>query len=227
MYLGDLQQRLLAVLRKRMQNGDLSERSLAFLTGISQPHIHNVLKGDRILSLSATDLILRRIQIGVEDLLTAGDNVTRRAGGAPEAGAVDVPVLDGWLGPGLPLPTRPSGLERHPFPASFVAGLDYPVLARLAADPRMDPLFRANDLILLDHSEDRRRHPDPRTAYVINRRGEGLVRRVCLERDDLLVLGSSGRRQCDGYEVFPLDGAHLLDVIRARVVWVGRFLGLM
>ena len=37
-------------LRTRIQNGELTERSLARLTGISQPHIHNVLKGAKILS---------------------------------------------------------------------------------------------------------------------------------------------------------------------------------
>jgi hypothetical protein len=50
-----------------------------------------------------------------------------------------------------------------------------------------------------------------------------LVRRVCIERDDLRVLGAGGRRRADGYEVLPLNGAHILDVIRARVVWTGRF----
>ncbi len=226
MHFGDLQQRLIALLRERTQNGELSERRLAALTGISQPHIHNVLKGERTLSLFATDSILKHIQMSVEDLLGAASAPERPAPPAGTPAQVEIPVLEGWLGPGLPFPTEASRIERYPFPAIFLAGLDRPVVARLAADPRMDSLFRGDDLILLDHSEQARRHPDPRAAYVVNRRGEGLVRRVSLERDDVLVLGASGRRQCDGYEVFPLHGAHLLDVVRARVVWVGRFLGL-
>ena len=46
----ELQIRLVAVLKSRLKNGELSERRMAHLTGISQPHIHNVLKGVRILS---------------------------------------------------------------------------------------------------------------------------------------------------------------------------------
>jgi hypothetical protein len=33
------------MLRERVMNGEISERRLAQLTGISQPHMHNVLKG--------------------------------------------------------------------------------------------------------------------------------------------------------------------------------------
>jgi antitoxin component HigA of HigAB toxin-antitoxin module len=45
-------------LRKRIHSGELTERSLARITGISQPHMHNVLKGKRLLSLEKADRIL-------------------------------------------------------------------------------------------------------------------------------------------------------------------------
>jgi hypothetical protein len=225
MHFEELQIRLLAVLRCRLRNGEMSERGLAFLTGISQPHIHNVLKGERILSLSATDQILKRLRLTVLDLLEPGDfSELSFPGVGKPAGSVEVPVLEGWLGPGLPLPTEPSPVDRYPFPASLLAAAEQPVAARLAADPRMDALFLANDLVLLDQSPARRMRLQSSAAYVVNRRGEGVVRRVSLERSDLLVLGSAGRRRADGYEVLPLGGVHLLDVVRARVIWIGRLL---
>lgn len=224
MYFEDLLRGLAAALADGMKNGDWSERRLAALTGISQPHIHNVLKGKRVLSPSAADQILRCLGLEIEALTGApGGAPDERQPGRGQGEFVAVPVLEGWLGPGLPLPTAASGGERYPFPASFVAGLDRPSVARLAADPRLDGELRQHDLVLLDHSPERRRAPDRRAIYVVNRCGEGLVRRVCLERDDLLVLGAGGRRRADGYEVLPLNGAHILDVVRARVVWTGRF----
>ena len=65
----DLQQRLLENLRRRVQNGEATERSLARLAGLSQPHLHNVLKGKRSLSIDMADKILDNLQIGVMDLI--------------------------------------------------------------------------------------------------------------------------------------------------------------
>ncbi|MEK7403813.1 MAG: helix-turn-helix transcriptional regulator [Acidobacteriota bacterium] len=68
--LQDLQQRLLEAIRRRLASGELTERSMARLAGISQSHMHNVLKGARGLSLAAADTILRRLNLSVWDLLT-------------------------------------------------------------------------------------------------------------------------------------------------------------
>ena len=66
----DLQQRLLENLRHRVQSGEATERSLARLAGLSQPHLHNVLKGKRLLSLDMADKILHNLQLGVMDLIS-------------------------------------------------------------------------------------------------------------------------------------------------------------
>jgi len=65
----DLQQRLLEELRRRVQSGAVTERGLARVSGISQPHLHNVLKGKRVLSLQKSDTLLRRLQIDVLHLI--------------------------------------------------------------------------------------------------------------------------------------------------------------
>jgi hypothetical protein len=65
----DLQQRLLEDLRQRVRSGAATERGLARLSGISQPHLHNVLKGKRILSMEKADDVLRRLQIDVLHLI--------------------------------------------------------------------------------------------------------------------------------------------------------------
>ena len=65
----DLHGRLTAYLRVCIQRGEVTERGLARLTGVSQPHIHNVLKGKRLLSPQKADEILRRLHVELEDLL--------------------------------------------------------------------------------------------------------------------------------------------------------------
>ena len=65
----DLLQRLLDELRHRVRSGAATERGLARLSGISQPHLHNVLKGKRKLSLTKADAILRRLQIDLFQLI--------------------------------------------------------------------------------------------------------------------------------------------------------------
>jgi transcriptional regulator with XRE-family HTH domain len=69
MTFNDLEQRLLDELRRRVRSGAATERGLARLSGISQPHLHNVLKGKRILSMEKADTVLRRLQIDVLHLV--------------------------------------------------------------------------------------------------------------------------------------------------------------
>ena len=49
MYFQELQGRLIDIARERVHTGQLTERGLARLCGISRPHMHNVLKNIRAL----------------------------------------------------------------------------------------------------------------------------------------------------------------------------------
>jgi plasmid maintenance system antidote protein VapI len=65
----DLHQRLIEDLRLRVRSGEMTERGLARTTGVSQPHMHNVLKGKRLLSADMADAILRNLDMDVLDLI--------------------------------------------------------------------------------------------------------------------------------------------------------------
>jgi transcriptional regulator with XRE-family HTH domain len=69
----ELHDRLVTEMRQRVRNGGLTERGVARVTGISQPHIHNVLKGKRVLSAEAADEVLRQLQIDLLDLIKPED----------------------------------------------------------------------------------------------------------------------------------------------------------
>jgi transcriptional regulator with XRE-family HTH domain len=64
-----LQLNLIQHLRDRVHSGELTERSLARITGISQPHLHNALKGKRLLSLQKLDRILAYLEVDLKDLI--------------------------------------------------------------------------------------------------------------------------------------------------------------
>ena len=67
---GDAQVKLLAYVRDRIHNGEMTERGFARRIGISQPHAHNALKGVRTLSPQVLDAILRYFHLSLLDLLS-------------------------------------------------------------------------------------------------------------------------------------------------------------
>lgn len=71
----ELQRRLTSLLKERIHSGELTERGLARVTGVSQPHIHNVLKGKRLFSIATADMVLRSLNLDILDLLREDDVV--------------------------------------------------------------------------------------------------------------------------------------------------------
>jgi hypothetical protein len=69
----ELQSRLLATLRERIRSGELTERGIARRSGLSQPHIHNVLKGEKSLSADAADAVLMSVHLDLLDLYQPGE----------------------------------------------------------------------------------------------------------------------------------------------------------
>jgi hypothetical protein len=64
-----VQMRLVAHLRGKVRSGEATERGLARVTGISQPHIHNVLKGKKLFSSEMSDKLLLGLNLDILDLL--------------------------------------------------------------------------------------------------------------------------------------------------------------
>lgn len=60
---------LIANIHRLIRDGELTERGLARRVGVSQSHIHNVLKGARILTPEVADQILTGLHWELEDIL--------------------------------------------------------------------------------------------------------------------------------------------------------------
>lgn len=69
MYLRDIHERLADHISVKVRNGEVTERSLARRAGISQPHLHNVLKRKRYLSLNSADMVMQELGLTVYDLI--------------------------------------------------------------------------------------------------------------------------------------------------------------
>lgn len=65
----ELQSRLIRLLQDRIRSGEISERRLAQIIEVSQPHLHNVLKGKYIFSPATADKILRHLRLDLLDLI--------------------------------------------------------------------------------------------------------------------------------------------------------------
>jgi plasmid maintenance system antidote protein VapI len=66
----ELMDRLRAYIRLRINSGEFTERSLARVLRISQPHLHNMLKGVRRINVELGDRLMVKFRISVLDLIT-------------------------------------------------------------------------------------------------------------------------------------------------------------
>jgi transcriptional regulator with XRE-family HTH domain len=69
----ELQRRLVAYLSEKVRNGEMTERRLARITGVSQPHMHHVLCGKRGFSMEMADRVMRALRKDLLDFLEDQD----------------------------------------------------------------------------------------------------------------------------------------------------------
>ena len=216
----ELQSRLLAVVRERVHNGEQTERGFARLTGISQPHIHKALKGTQLLSTEYFDLILIALKKSVLDLSSEAELreclKRRESAGAPEA---ELPFLASPIGPGCVWTPEVRWGERHLAPCSLLEESESPVLARLAADPKMRFSGQGFDIVALDLAPD---GPLAHAIYAVDRGDDVVLRRVRRGRDSLYLAPDENAGEPLHWERFSPSFPGGESRIRGRVIWFGR-----
>ena len=216
MLFADLRSTLIAVLQSRVRNGELTERGLARMVGVSQPHIHNVLKGARSLSPELSDRILQQLRISLLDLIERERIQAHLSFDADGGSYVYVPLLAGHLGPGRAWPTELAHNERLPFAASQVAGIRTPVAVRLSEDARMRDAFSAGDIALLDQSPIARTDLRESAYYVVKTASGGIIRRVQATGNCLYLISEDCHSRPLGWQRIHTAGRPLTRFIRAR-----------
>lgn len=208
-----IRERLIGYLRESIQNGAATERALALRAGISQPHLHNMLKGVRSLNPGMADQLMVKLGLSVLDLVESDELrrvlYCRARDGEP---AVEVPVLRDRLGPGLRWPDRSSPFELVRVPVRVTAHVPHPLVVRLADDPAMAPYLRPGELILLDDSTEGLATRDPDALFAVEHEGATLIRWLRRGRDCLYLVTLAFRDQ-------PRDWKRVTNAaVRARAI---------
>jgi hypothetical protein len=213
-YFHELQGRLIDAARERVRAGKLTERGLARMCGVSQPHMHNVLKNIRALSIGSSDRLMLALDIRVTDLLW-------RVSGESDAAVRAIPILRNRIGPGTDAVL--TAIRGHvPLPQSLLKDLVDPLAARLGPDLVLPHALATHDLVLLDQNPLLRSEPGGSSIWVISE-GAGLrVRYLRMGGTHLYVANEVTLADPQKWQSIPLQGRNILDIVRARIVWMGR-----
>jgi transcriptional regulator with XRE-family HTH domain len=204
MYFELFKNRLLQKLRMRMRNGELTERSLARLIGVSQPHVHNVLKGARILSPEIADIILHKLRMSLLDLIEPEEFETAIAARNVRRTFALVPLLEGFVGPGHAWPEKVTPGDGVWISATETHGLQHIAATRLAPDPQVAATGGPGRIALLDLSERARSGFDPDSYYAISHENQSYLRKLRVTTFALYLLadGAENFKGCAGESAF-------------------------
>jgi hypothetical protein len=213
-YFQELQRKLIVLTRERVRAGQFTERGLARRCDISQPHLHNVLKNIRALSDESADRLMMALNIGVQDLLW-------RVSGEKDANVRAVPILRNRIGPGTSTDFN-AFCGNVPMPGSLLTGLVDPVTARLASDLRLPKTLAANDLMLLDQNPAIRSAHRTRGLWIVEEPGGLRARYLRLNGARLSIANEATVDDPEQWVPIILKGRNILDIVRARIVWISR-----
>jgi hypothetical protein len=219
-----LKRRLLDHLRQRVKNGEYTERGLSRAVGLSQPHIHNLLKGSRWITGAAADQLMDALGLNALDFGSADElgHAMRRK--ASVAGVAAIPVARGRLGPEDPFPDLYESTEWVLSPLGSRSQAIRPVLVEAGDDPALATDLSAARFYLLDIDESARVSCQPVHWYAVRHDGRGCVRQVQRDtgvirlRGQRLLPTAAGRPIPDNIDLGRSGALHFL---RARVCWAG------
>jgi hypothetical protein len=226
----DVQLRLLAYVRSQITNGELTERGFARLIGISQPHVHNVLKGVRKLSPNIFDIALKYFHLSLLDLITTSELEAHLRSRRPprhsaDAHSTEVPFLPTPVGPGMPWPVELNPRNTHPLPFPSDQAPANLVMASLMADPSMQSALGSSDIALLDTSAIRPSALAPHGLFVVERGAEAgieaVIRYIRPGAHGYYLATDSTLDTPADWEPFPVSASELATAVKARVRWIG------
>ncbi len=213
----ELRDLFLSNLRARVRNGEITERRLARLVGVSQPHIHNILKGMRVLTPDVGDRILAELNMSIFDLVDSYWKTPEKDAGHPGFSRLSlIRVLDGRLSPGHPWPTKAGGMERFRVNLAQLAKMTAPVVVRLGADPAMAPLFGSDDCAILDQGVVARTAIEPEALYAIKWGRNGMLRKLKVDGQSLWLISTEDQNNAERWVAVSLAGVDLMQIVRAR-----------
>jgi hypothetical protein len=179
--------------------------------------MHHVLKSLRSLSPGAADRLMAALDLNVPSLVYSSQSTD-------ETRIRIVPVLRNRIGPGT---DASLSVFRGfmPFAENRVRSLIDPVVARLAPDLVIPREFHANDIVLLDQNPELRENPDGAGRWVVHD-GYGLrVRYLRMGGTRLYIANEATLNAPRNWQQISLQGRNIGEIIKAKIVWIGRDIG--
>jgi hypothetical protein len=221
----DAQHKLLAYVRSQIRNGELTERGFARRIGISQPHVHNVLKGVRNFSPEILDLALKYFHLSLLDLVPSDQLEARLRSPHVSQRFAEAPFLKSPVGPGMPWLADLNPAKKFPLPFPSVHVPANLVMASLIADPAMQPTLGSSDVALLDTSPASPFTLAPQGLFVVERdtgAGREAVLRYIRPGFHGYYLATDVTLDTPiDWEPLPVSASELAAAVKARVRWIG------
>lgn len=156
---------VLREIEQRIRNGQLTERGLARKTGLSQPHVHHILKKKRGITAQVADRFLEVLGMEASELVDQKRHGSRKDVVSPDTGAgLLLPLYEGAAGPGLSVPRYSESGLRFPFPGSLLpsdsemgGGTPRHAVLRVGEDVLLTGLVAENDLLVVSLASGRAR----------------------------------------------------------------------
>jgi hypothetical protein len=196
--------RLRELLREKVKNGHLTERGMARSTGVSQPHLHNILKGIRSLPPDLADQLLALAGFNLPDLLG---------------------ISGGSAGPASPAPSA-NEAEKSTEMEAFIEGSEntpaHLPAFQLLGDSSMEPRFQGGDVVYYQRNVHARSELTAQAVYLVNHNHRVLVRYLRMGGQRLYLVSEDTLRDPVHWDYVSLSDRHILEVVRGRIVWICR-----
>jgi hypothetical protein len=95
-------------------------------------------------------------------------------------------------------------------------------MVELAFDPYMNETLLGSDIALLDTSEPARSDISPFGLYVVDRRGEAVIRQIRPSSRGFYLVTDSTLDTPAHWEHLSVPAAEFTSMVKARVCWIGR-----
>lgn len=177
---------------------------MARATGVSQPHLHNILKGIRSLPPELADQLIALAGFNLPHLMETNGSLVEPGIHAPIAKMAGNLVEKEIL-------TNISGMDRSGF-ATF----------QLLSDAAMEPRFLAGDIVYYQPAALARTQLNAHAAYLVSLNNHILVRYLRMGGKRLYLVSEDNIRDPMRWDYVSLADRHILEIVRGRIVWICR-----
>ena len=217
----DLAQRLVRDLGKLIHSGAVTERRLAAMVSLSQPHLHNVVNGLRRLTPTVADQIIECLDWSLLDLVESAEAqalLSRRQ--ASLVNGREVPLARAAVGAGFIFPGQE--FTEITVPNSWLARAEIPVAVSAGLDPTMESTYTEGDILLVDHGRSARTPIYDDALYVVRWNGQSVARWLRFSSRGLYLVSDSDWAEPLRWPLIVASASQRRDLVEGKIIAVAR-----